>query len=71
MVLSWPLLALVAFLTSTEPAEGQRWADANPGRGALLAAVGLPWMTAILLVVIWKLVFSVLLPRIGPGRRNE
>ncbi len=68
---SWPVLLVLLFFTGNEPRNGQRWADANSGRGSLLAVTGMVWMTAVLLLGIWKLVFSVILPameRVRSGR---
>ena len=67
--MSWPLLLGVLYSTSRAPATGQRWADANPGRGSLLAATGILWMTGMLLAIIWKLMFSVLIPLVTKGRQ--
>jgi hypothetical protein len=68
---SWPLLVAALFLTSAQPQNGQRWADANPGRGALLAATGMLWMTGVLLTGIWKLVFSVVVPALERSRASR
>jgi hypothetical protein len=68
-IVSWPIVFGALFLSSKQPVTGQRWADANPGRGSFLAATGFLWMTGVLLFIIWKVAFSLVVPRLAA--RNE
>jgi hypothetical protein len=70
LIVSWPLLAVVMWLTSTKPANGQRWADANENRGSVLALTGAVWMFAMLLWATWWFTFSVVIPMLQ-RRRNS
>jgi hypothetical protein len=62
LLVSWPLMATLLWVTGNKPAPGARWADVNEGRGQFLAITGSLWMFGVLLWLIWKLVFSVVLP---------
>jgi hypothetical protein len=70
-ILSWPVVGGLLYVTSSRPATGQRWADANPGRGSFLAATGLLWMTGLLLFIVWKFTFIIVVPRLAERQRRS
>jgi hypothetical protein len=70
-ILSWPLAFAALYFSSAKPAAGQRWADANPGRGSFLAATGFLWMTGVLLFAVWKVTFVVIVPRLAAAREQR
>ncbi len=70
LLLSWPLVALIARLLGKNPAPGQRWADVNPGAGTFLAVTLLFWLLALLLIAIWMVTFRVVVPFVEKKRRN-
>jgi hypothetical protein len=67
----WPLLLLVLWATSSKGTNGQRWAEANEGRGTLLALTGALWMFAMFLWAIWWLTFSLLIPALQRRKKSD
>jgi hypothetical protein len=71
LVVSWPLLAVLLFFTGKTPKPGVRWPDANHGRAIVLAVTLRIWSLAVLLTLIWVVVFSVVVPMIIKRRNGQ
>jgi hypothetical protein len=71
VVVSWPLLALVLYVTGDAAPTGVRWVDANVGRAEAMAATLKIWMFVVLLITIWTIMFSVIVPTIERRRLSE
>jgi hypothetical protein len=68
--LCWPLVAGLLFVTSNQPPQGVRWADANTGRGTFLAITFVIWAFAMLLWAIWTVAFGVVVPAFEKRRER-
>ncbi len=71
LVVSWPLFAVVLYLTGESPKPGVRWPDANHGRAVALAVTLRIWSIAVLLTLIWVVTFSIVVPMLQKRRDGQ